>query len=107
MINKVLITKEARFDFEEIVARKIMPAGFYKRELEEYFRNVCPFERYFACKFYDEDIGKMLLLFFRKGMAFRTMQLWLLSGICDVNDYNQTLEDKGLIKIRLDNYIVA
>jgi hypothetical protein len=107
MINKVLITKEARFDFEEIVTGKIMPTGFYKQELEEYFKNVCPSERYFIKKFYDSDAEKMLLLFFRKGAAFRTMQLWLLAGVCAADDYNEALEERGLIKNWLDNYIVA
>lgn len=107
MINKVLITKEAKFDFEEIVTGKIMPTGFYKQEMEEYFKNVRPCDRYFMKRFYDSEAEKMLLLFFRKGAAFRTMQLWLLAGICDWEDYNDILEDRGLIKNWLDNYIVA
>lgn len=107
MINKVLITKEARFDFEEVVANRQLPYKLFKQELEEFFTNKIPNERYFATKFYDEQSDKMLLLFFRKGVIFKSMQLWKLAGICDIKDYNENLEERGLIKSWLDAYIVA
>lgn len=107
MINKVHISKEARFDFEEIIARKTMPISEYKKEIEEYFKYIEPKDRYFKKKIYQEDIDKMLWLFFRKGQRIRTMQIWILVGICDISDYNENLEEIGLIKNWLDNYIVA
>lgn len=107
VINKVHITDEARFDFEEVIACRPMPIATYKKDLEEYFKHVAPFESYFTKKIYDEDICKMLLLFFRKGKLIRTMQIWLLAGICDISDYDEVLEDSGLIKNWLDSRIAA
>lgn len=107
MIHKVHITKEARFDFEDIIACGVMPVYNYKREIEEYFKHITPKEKYFIKRIYDEEIKKMLLLFFRKGHTIRTMQIWILAGICDISDYNENLEERGLIKNWLDNYIVA
>lgn len=107
MINKVLITKEARFDYEEVVVNRLMPSGMIKKELEEFFANKNYLERYFATKFYDEESEKMLLLFLRKGAIFKAMQVWKLAGICEINDYNENLEERGFIKSWLDTYIVA
>lgn len=107
MINKVHISKEARFDFEEIIAGKPMPVSDYKKEIEEYFKFIIPVERYFMKRIFDEDINKMLMMFFRKGQTIRTMQIWILAGVCDISDYNELLEERGLIKNWLDNYIVA
>ncbi len=107
MIDKVHISKEAIFDFEEIVALKPMAVNSYRRELEEYFRYTNPNERYFTKKIYDEESEKMLLLFFRKGKSLPLMQIWILAGICDYSDYSELLDERGLIKNWLDNYIVA
>jgi hypothetical protein len=102
VFHKVHISKEARFDYEEIVVGASMPAAIIKKELEEYFSYVKPVESYFTIKLYDEQIQKMLLLFFRKGIKFKCMQIWILAGICDIDDYNQALEERGLIKNWLD-----
>ena len=107
LINKVLISNEAIFDYEEIVGKGIMPKAEYRKELEEYFAHVTPIDYYLIKKYFDENLGKMLLLFFRRGMNFSSMQLWLLAGICDSSDYSEDIEEKGLIKNWLDNYIVA
>lgn len=109
MINKIMITNEARFDYEEIVCKKkhSMPTNQYKYDIEEHFDNFFPIENYFSKKYYDEKIEILLLLFFRKGMKFGPIQTWVLVGICDSKDYSEDIEEKGLIKNWLDNYIVA
>lgn len=105
MFNLVHISKEAKFDYEEIVAKCVMPAVLMKKELEEYFSYIRPVERYFLIKIYDDSIQKMLLLFFRKGMKFKSMQIWILAGLCDINDYNEVLEERGLIKNWLNSLV--
>lgn len=107
MINRVHISKEAIFDFEEIVTKKPMQVENYRRELEEHFRHIVPEERYFTKQLYDDDAEKMLLLFFRKGQKLPFMQIWILVGICALSDFSDHLDERGLIKNWLDNYIVA
>lgn len=106
MINKIKITGEAQFDYEEIVARHRFP-NLFKQDLEEYITHKNPTATYFYAKYYDETTSSMLLLFFRKGMSFRGMQIWTLVGICDQNDYSEDIEECGLIKNWLDQTIAG
>lgn len=109
MINKVSISREAKFDYEEIISKKLlsMPIKKYIYELEEYFSNIQPLENYFIKKYYDENLDKMLLLFFRKGMHFASLQNWIIVGICEKKDYCDDIEERGLIKNWLDNFLIA
>lgn len=54
-----------------------------------------------------KTFAKCCCFFFRKGKLIRTMQIWLLAGICDISDYDEVLEDSGLIKNWLDSRIAA
>ena len=105
MINKVMISGEAKFDYEIVFVKGRLPAETLKRELEEYFSNAKRSERYVVLKYYDDENDKMLTLFLRKGCLFRTMQIWVLAGICLEEDYEEELDEKGLIKNWLDSFI--
>lgn len=103
MINKVVITEEAKFDYEEVVARQPIPKTTIKNECELYIDNLQKGGRllygyYFRAKYYDENSDKMLMLFFYKGERFGKMQTWELSGICEAADWTDDLEDDGLIR---------
>lgn len=103
MINKVVITEEAKFDYEEVVARQPIPKTAIKNECELYIDNLQKGGRllygyYFRAKYYDENSDKMLMLFFYKGERFGKMQLWKLSGICEADDWTEEQEDDGQIR---------
>lgn len=94
MIDKIVVTKEAVFDYEEIVCKGyIFPPGF-KREAEKILSGAANPER---VEYFDKTSEKPLLLFFKKGYAFGPMQTWILKGICDKRDYRSDMEEKGII----------
>jgi len=62
-------------------------------------------KQYFRCKYLDEKTGQMLMLFLYRDKKLRTMQYWLLSGICLAHDWNEDSEDKGLIRLWLKTKI--
>lgn len=99
VINKVLITAEARFDYESEFGSPL-PTADIKRETEEYIsvKTVRFDGYYFRVKYYDEVIERMLMLFFYKGERFGCMQMWELSGICPAEDWSEELEEDGQIR---------
>lgn len=110
VINKVVITDEAIFDYEELAAGQSMPKADIKSESETYIENMQKCGRllrgyYFRAKYFDESMGKMLMLFFYKGIKLGSMQMWKLSGICEANDWTKELEDDGLIRVWLNSKI--
>lgn len=107
LINKVVICDEARFDYEEIVAKRIMPATMMKREIEYSFLHTAPDGSYFYKKYFDEEIGKMLILFFRRGYRYARMQLWKMVGICEEEDFSEELDLRGSIKNWLDTHFAV
>ncbi len=106
IINKVLITDEAKFDYESEFGYMLQVADI-KRETEQYIDNkmVRFYGYYFRAKYYDENIDKMLLLFFYKGEKFGCMQMWELAGICLEEDYSEELEQDGNIRNWLNSKI--
>lgn len=104
VINKTVVTDEARFDYDCLFGQPI-PKADIKRETEEYMENrigrINGF--YFRAKYYDETTDEMLMLFFYKGKRFGKMQLWNLAGICRADDWTCELEDEGQIKAWLNS----
>lgn len=106
VINKVVITEEAAFDYEFVVGQQI-PKAEIKNECEIYIENRQSlgrllWERYFRCKYLDERTGDMLMLFFYKGPMMGRMQLWLCRGICAASDWNEEIEDSGQVRFWLN-----
>lgn len=109
-INKVVFTAEAKSDYEDNMCLGILPRKAIKREMEEYLAGIesagrlidC---RYFRIKYFDEETDKMLMLFYYKGETLGNMCMWKLSGICLSEDWNQELEDDGLIRNWLNTRI--
>ena len=99
VINKVLITAEARVDYESEFSRPL-PTADIKRETEEYINNktVRFYGYYFRVKYYDEATERMLMLFFYKGERFGCMQMWELSGVCPAEEWTEELEQDGQIR---------
>ncbi len=99
-IHKLVVTAEAKFDYEEVLALGKLQKRDVVIEIEEYIR-LCPSVThgwYFRVKYYDENADRMLLLFIYKGKQFANMQLWTLDGVCMAEDWNEDLEYDGIIR---------
>lgn len=110
VINKVVITDEAIFDYEELSFGLPMPKADIKSELETYMENMQKSGRlfcgyYFRAKYYDEAMDKMLMLFFYKGIKLGSMQMWKLSGICEAGDWTMEAEEDGQIRAWLNSLL--
>jgi len=99
VINKVVITAEAEFDYESEFNR-LLPKKDIKRETEYYISGrLSRFSGYyFRTKYLDETTDRMLMLFVYKGKAFGCMQLWEIRGICPAEDWTADLEEDGQIR---------
>ena len=124
-IAKVVITEEAKYDYESLFAVPLydremandvewlknhfeepeylspaMPIADIKAECEEYIENhpTAKHRHYFRAKYYDETQNRMLMLFFYKGQKIGPMQMWNLKGICLAESWNEILEEKGVIR---------
>lgn len=99
VINKVVVTDEAKFDYECLFNRPI-PKADIKRETEEYIdgRQGRINGFYFRTKYYDETADEMLMLFFYKGKDISKMQMWELAGICRADDWSEEMEEDGIIR---------
>lgn len=98
MINKIVLTKGAVFDYEEIVCNRELDRSKIKSYAEkELSRKKCD-ERDVRMRYRDEETGKDLLLFIKKGYDFGIMRSWILQGICEESDYDEEMEHNGVIK---------
>ncbi len=99
VINKIVITDEARFDYESLFGLPI-PRADMKGECEKYIDNINGqnIGYYIRAKYYDETTGEMLMLFFYKGKAISQMQMWELAGICRADDWSEEMEEDGIIR---------
>ncbi len=98
-IHKLVVTAEAKFDYEDVLELGKLPKRDIVIEIEEYIR-LCPSVThgwYFRVKYYDEIADKMLMLFIHKGQRFASMQTWTLDGVCLEEDWNEDLEYDGMI----------
>lgn len=106
VINKVVITAEAEFDYESEFGCRL-PKIDIKRETEEYISgSLSRFSGYyFRIKYLDEATDRMLMLFVFKGVVLGCMQLWEIRGICPAEDWTAELEDDGQIREWLETTI--
>lgn len=106
VINKVVITAEAEFDYESEFGCP-MPKADIKRETEEYIDGrLSHFSGYyFRAKYLDETTDRMLMLFLYKGETFGKMQMWEIRGVCPAEDWSEELEEDGQIRFWLNTPI--
>lgn len=99
VINKVVITAEAEFDYESEFGGQL-PKNEIKQETEEYIDgHLSRFSGYyFRVKYLDEMTDRMLMLFVYKGDVFGSMQLWEIRGLCPAESWTPELEDDGQIR---------
>ena len=106
IINKVVITTDAEFDYESEFKCRLQKLQL-KQEIEDYIRiRLKNFNGYYCrVKFYDEFTNEMLILFVYKGDTFGCMQMWEVRGICKEEDWTNELEDDGNIRCWLKSKI--
>jgi hypothetical protein len=109
-INKLNITEEAVFDYEEDLCLGPLDKRGLKIEIEEYIGRLCGVGRlrsahYFRARYIDEGSGQMLILFLYKAAEFGSMQVWDLAGICLASEWSEEAEEEGLIRLWLKNKI--
>ena len=99
VINKVVITAEAEFDYESEFGIS-PPVDDIKQETAEYIdgRMSRFYGYYFRVKYLDETTDRMLMLFVYKAERFGCMQLWEVRGICPAEDWSAELEEDGQIR---------
>ena len=105
LIHKVVISKKAEFDCSVITKRGISDKQSVKRDIEEYItlNDRIKHVPYFRVDYIDEETGFQFKFLIRKSYAFGMMQVWELSGVCFKGDWDQGLEDMGIIKAWLDS----
>lgn len=98
-INKVIITAEAVFDYEEVITLT-MPKADIKNEVEEHlgYLHIGEHTRTLRIRYLDEVSATPLFLFVQRGQRFGIMQLWSIVGICAAADWDEDLEDDGCIR---------
>lgn len=99
VINKVVITAEAEFDYA-CEFNGELPKKEIKQETEEYIngRPSLLWGYYFRVKFLDESTDRMLMLFVYKHEVFGSMQLWEIRGICPAECWTPDLEESGQVR---------
>ena len=99
MINKIVLTKGAIFDYEDIVCKTEMDRQKFRTAVEKALSK----DRYadetdLRLPLTDKSTGKELLLFIKRGYDFGIMRTWILRGICEQSDYDEEMEHNGVIK---------
>jgi len=93
MLDKLVITNGALFDYEEIVCHTEMDKKLFREDVEKLLKSEKTRIEYKDCK-----TGKNLILFLRRGYDFGIMRCWILEGICEKCDYSEEMEVNGIIK---------
>lgn len=96
MLNKIVLTKGAVFDYEEIVCNMQLNRSKFRAQAEKIIKDTD--EGSLRQVFYDSDSNKELMLFLRRGYDFGIMRLWILEGICEKDDYCEEMERSGAIR---------
>lgn len=104
MINKIVMTKSAVFDYEEIVCLIPMNAYQIKTRAEKLLDKGEFFTvgEDIRMPYYDKVSDTKLIFFLKKGYRFGIMQMYVLQGICKESDYDGQMEENGSIKEWLD-----
>ena len=110
VINKIIITAEAVFDYSEALGLGALDKRGLKSEVEEYIdiknRNGRLLrENYFRCKYLDGESDRMLMLFIYRAERMSLMQNWLVMGICFAEDWTEDAEEDGLIRAWVETKI--
>jgi len=111
VINKIIISDEAVFDYTEALGLGVLDRRTLKAEVEEYIDRMNRTDRlkhegYFRCNYLDdEESGRMLMLFITKAEKVSIIQSWDLIGICFTEDWTEDIEADGQIRCWLKSKV--
>ncbi len=103
LIHKLVITAEAKYDYEEILGLGKLPKTDIKEIIEDYLSfkdeeyQACDV-KYFSVKYIPDDTDDVLKLFFYKGIRIGAMQMWKFAGVCKDQDWDIDWDDSGHIR---------
>jgi len=102
LINRVIISQEAKFDYSDLVKGGSITSRAFCNEFDDYLDKLTSIgkivnKNYLRMKYYDEGAGKYLLFFLKRRNRFRCLQVWEVVGICDDRDWSLELENNGSI----------
>ena len=91
----------------EVFGRYVERIPNLKKELETYIQSNKKYwyKHYFKLKYLEEETGTMLYVFIRPGIKLGLMKNWNVVGICKEDDWDEELEESGVIKGWLDTKI--
>jgi hypothetical protein len=103
IVNRIIITEEARVDYHEIDKNAVLPLKDMADELSEYIDNMNKvgrliWQNYFRVTYYDEGLDRMLMMFCYRNKVVDGIQKWHLQGICEEKDWSDEMEDSGQIR---------
>lgn len=97
MIVKLVISKGAIFDYEDIVCKIPMNIGKIRPQIEREIATNYREKEKLRIPYTDTESQLQLLLFIKMGYRFGLMQTYILQGICLQSDYCEEMEDSGVI----------
>lgn len=108
LIHKLIVSNEAKFDYEECLELGKLPKRDIAQEVEEYIstdkRGICN-RQYFKIRYLDQDSGDMLMLFVYKRQRLATIQYWTVAGICHEECWSEEMEHDGAIRFWITTLI--
>lgn len=105
LIHKINLTDEVKFDYETSISPNFdFIAKDIKNEIEFYLmhNHKLWYKRYLRVNYYDEQSEQMLMFFIRESNKFLSMKTWNIVGVCKAEDWNEDIEEDGIIKAWLD-----
>ena len=102
LINRVMISNEAKFDYSYLVKGGCLTSRTFCNEFDEYIDNLSAKGRlsntcYLRLKFYDERVNDYMIFFVKRRNRFRCIQNWEVIGICNYGDWSEEMENNGSI----------
>lgn len=97
MIVKLTINKAAIFDYEDIVCKIPMNIGKIRPYLEREIATNYNDKDNLRIPYMDTESQLKLLFFIKKGYRFGIMQIYILQGVCEEDDYDKEMESNGTI----------
>ncbi len=108
LIHKLIVSSEAKFDYEECLELGKLPKRDIVQEVEEYIsadnRGICN-RQYFRIRYLDQGSGDMLMLFVYKRQRLATIQYWAVAGICHEKCWSEEMEHDGAIRFWITTQI--
>ena len=103
LLHKLVVSAEAKFDYEENMVLGDIPEQDIVKEIEEHLSfkqqmNKLGNVKYLRLKYFDEKSVTMLMMFVYRRDIISINQVWELCGICEEDNWTEELDDDGIIR---------